>query len=346
MKHRKLCLALLALSLVSSFGFLWLKETGPGADMTVAGGKFLATLSAEQKTVVLLKYDDPARLDWHFIPKATRKGLQVKEMNAGQRQAAHALLSSALSQLGYEKAQTIMSLESILHELEKSKTGGNIRDPQRYYVTLFGEPKLDAKWGLSIEGHHLSLNFVVQDGKIVSSTPSFFGANPAEVKSSTGVGPKPGTRVLKLEETLAFDLLKSLDEQQKKAAVISTEAPKEIRAAGEAQAPSTPPEGLAADKLNDSQRKTLRSLIEAYAANMPKEVADERLKAIREAGVANIRFAWYGASQPGVGHYYRVDGPTFLIEFVNVQPDAAGNPANHIHSVWRDVAGDFAIPRK
>lgn len=312
--------------------------------MTVAGGKFLATLTPEQKAVALMKYDDPARLDWHFIPKATRKGLQVKDMNEEQRKAAHALLTSALSQLGAEKAHTIMTLESILHALEEGKRV-NIRDPHRYFVTLFGEPKLDTKWGLSIEGHHLSLNFVVQDGKIVSSTPTFFGANPAEVKSSVGVGPKPGTRVLKLEETLAFDLLNSLDEQQKKAAVISTEAPKEIRAAGEAQPPTTAPEGLAADKLTDAQRKTLRSLVETYAANMPKEVADARLNAIKEAGIDKIRFAWFGASQPGVGHYYRVEGPTFLIEFVNVQPDAAGNPANHIHSVWRDVAGDFAIPK-
>jgi hypothetical protein len=345
MKHRRLCLTLIALSLISGSGFLWLKETGPGADMTVAGGKFLATLSPAQKAVAVLKYDDPVRLDWHFIPKATRKGLQVKEMNDAQRKAAHALLSSALSQLGYEKATTIMSLESILHALEEGKRV-NIRDPDRYYFTLFGEPKLDAKWGLSIEGHHLSLNFVVQDGKIVSSTPTFFGANPAEVKSSAGVGPKPGTRVLKLEETLAFELLNSLDEQQKKAAVISTEAPKDIRAPGEAQAPTAAPEGLAADKLNESQRKTLRSLIEAYAANMPKEVADERLTAIKDAGVDKIRFAWYGASQPGVGHYYRVEGPSFVIELVNVQPDAAGNKANHIHSVWRDMAGDFGIPRK
>ena len=345
MTHRRFALALALFSVVAGSGWLWLKVTGPGADMTVAAGKFLESLSKEQRAAASMKYDDPARLDWHFIPKDTRKGLQIKEMNDQQRKAAYALLASALSEVGYDKATTVIELEAILRELQKGKQGP-LRDPERYYFTIFGEPKIDSKWGLSVEGHHLSLNFVVADGKVVSSTPTFYGANPATVKSSVGVGPKAGTRVLRKEETLAFDLVKALDEQQRKAAVNSQEPPKEIRAAGEPQPPTAAPEGLAAEKMNEAQRKTLQALLEAYAENMPKPVAQERLAAIREAGLDKVRFAWAGATEPGIGHYYRVQGPTFLIEFINTQPDSAGNPANHIHCVWRDMGGDFAVPRK
>lgn len=346
MRHRTTLLLAGLLCVLVSSGWLWYKIVGPGADMTAAAKKFLASLNDAQRATAQRKYDDPARLDWHFIPKASRKGLQIKDMTAEQRKAAHALLSAALSQAGYEKATTIMELEAILHELEKTKQGGNIRDPERYYFTVFGTPNEQSKWGLSVEGHHLSLNFVVADGRVVSSTPAFFGANPAEVKSSVGVGPKAGTRVLKAEEQLAFDLVNSLDDSQRKTAMLADKAPADIRGPADKQPPGGNPEGLPLSKLTRDQKKTLRSLVEAYCANMPKEVADRRLAAIRESGVDSLHFAWAGATKPGIGHYYRVQGPTFLIEFVNVQPDAAGNPANHIHSVWRDMAGDFALPRK
>ncbi len=345
--HRRITLMLAALcTVLLSSGWLWYKVVGPGADMAVAAEKFLGTLSAEQRKTTQLTYDDPARVDWYFVPRASRKGMQIKEMSAEQRKAAHALLAAALSQAGYEKATTIMELEAILHELEKSKQGGNIRDPQRYYFTVFGTPGEESKWGLSVEGHHLSLNFVVAEGRVVSSTPAFFGANPAEVKSSVGVGPKVGTRVLRAEEQLAFDLLNSLNDEQRKTAMIAEKAPDDIRGPTGTQAPEGKAEGLPVSKLGPQQKTTLRSLVEAYCASMPKEVATWRIEAAREAGVDNIHFAWAGATKPGIGHYYRVQGPTFLIEFVNVQPDAAGNKANHIHCVWRDLTGDFALPRK
>lgn len=346
MRHRLSFLFAALLTVAIASGWLWYKVVGPGADMAVAAEKFLASLDDQQRKTALMSYDDPARVDWYFVPRNQRKGLQIKEMSAEQRKAAHALLSSALSQAGYEKATTIMELEAILHELEKAKQGGNIRDPERYYFTVFGQPGEQGKWGLSVEGHHLSLNFVVADGRVVSSTPAFFGANPAEVRSSVGVGPKPGTRVLKAEEQLAFDLVNSLDEEQRKTALIAEKAPADIRGPTGTHAPAGAPEGLKVANMKPAQKKILRSLIESYCASMPKEVADRRIEAVREAGVDAIHFAWAGATKPGIGHYYRVQGPSFLIEFVNVQPDAAGNVANHIHCVWRDMAGDFGLPRK
>jgi hypothetical protein len=313
--------------------------------MTRNAETFIGTLSDQQRERTVLEYDNPKRLDWHFIPKNDRKGLQIKDMTPEQRQAAHALLKSALSQVGYHKATVIMELEKILHELEKARKGGNIRDPERYYFTLFGKPSSDSKWGLSVEGHHLSLNFVVDKGQVLSTTPTFFGANPAEVKESVGGGPKAGTRVLAKEEDLAFKLLASLDAKQRKIAVVADKAPRDIRSAGEAQAPDAKPQGLPVQGMTAAQAGQLRELIQVYADNMPKDVADARMKAIDGAGWESVHFAWAGADQPGIGHQYYIQGPTFLIELNNTQTDASGNRANHIHSVWRDMRGDFGIPR-
>ncbi len=318
--------------------------TGPA--MTSAAGTFLKSLSDEQRKIVVLDYDTPKRVDWHFIPKDQRKGLQIKEMNALQREAAHALLKAALSQVGYDKATKIMSLENLLRELEKTKKGGPLRDPERYFFTLFGQPSAAGRWGLSVEGHHLSLNFVVDKGHVISSTPTAFASNPATVQNeATGSQPK-GTRLLAQEEQLAFELLQSLNAEQRRVAVFAETALKEVRAAGEPQPPQDAPNGIAAAKLNDNQRKMLERLITVHAGNLPDDVAEDRWAAIRESGQDQIHFAWAGADKPGIGHYYRIQGPTFLIEFVNTQPDAAGNPANHIHCIWRDMRGDFAIPVK
>ncbi|MBX7072254.1 MAG: DUF3500 domain-containing protein [Pirellulales bacterium] len=312
--------------------------------MTEAAQQFLSSLDDAGKAKAQAPFDDQRRVAWHFIPMPTRKGLQIKEMADAQRKAAHALLSAALSEAGYGKAQTIMELESILRALEHDRKDSPIRDPERYYFTIFGEPGLESKWGLSVEGHHLSLNFVVDKNRIVSHTPAFFGANPAVVQAEVGVGPKRGTRVLAQEELLAFELINSLGDDSRKQAIIGEKAPHDLRAAGEPQPPQTAPEGISAANLSVEQQETLRKLIAAYAANMPQAVAAARIEEIGNAGFEKIHFAWAGALQPGIGHYYRVQGPTFLIEFVNTQPDSAGNPANHIHSVWRDMQGDFAIP--
>jgi hypothetical protein len=342
--NRRMLIAVSVLVVIAGAGWFWGNYAGPGGDMTRAGQIFLESLSQQQRSQATMKYDDPARLDWHFIPKDQRKGLQIKDMNEQQRKLAHELLASGLSEAGYDKATTIMSLEAILRELEKARRSGPIRDPERYYFTIFGTPTTDGRWGLSVEGHHLSLNFVIDQGQVVSSTPSFFGANPAEVKATYSVGPKKGTRVLRKEEDLAFQLLSSLDDAQRKQALIADKAPSDIRGPAGAQPPTAAPEGLPAGKFTESQTATLWALLEAYAVNMPKEVGQARLAKVKQAGIEKVHFAWAGAQKPGVGHYYRVQGPTFLIEFVNVQPDSDGNPANHIHLVWRDMTGDFGQP--
>ena len=303
----------------------------------------MATLTAEQKAKGVLPYDTPQRVGWHFIPKEHRKGLQIKDMNPQQRAAAFQLLRDALSQLGYDKTTKIMTLEAILRELEQSRRGGAIRDPERYYFTLFGEPTGTGRWGLSVEGHHVSLNFVVEGPRLVASTPTFLGSNPTVVQHDIAGAPPKGTRVLAREETLAFELLQLLNAEQRRVAILSDKAPRDVRNPESAQSPPYAAEGLSFAKMTEDQQRKLRELIAEYAKNMPEAEEQRRLHEIEHAGYDRVYFCWAGADRPGIGHSYRVQGPTFLIEFVNNQPDAAGNPASHIHSVWRDPRGDFAL---
>ncbi|MBL8851939.1 MAG: DUF3500 domain-containing protein [Planctomycetaceae bacterium] len=343
MKRLRILLLIAAVISVTSAGWTYYRNSTAATALATAAEGFLDTLSAEQRTIAQLPYEAPQRLQWHFIPLETRKGLQLRDMTESQQAAAHALLRSALSQLGYEKATRIMSLESLLHELE----GANrrfARDPLRYYFTVFGDPASTAKWGLSIEGHHLSFNFVVEGDQVVSSTPQVFCTNPAEVKNENQTGIPVGTRILKDEEALAFELVNSLTSEQKQAAIFDATALKEVREPGTPQPPQEPAIGLAAEHMTAAQQKLLRSLLEVYAGAMPAEVADARLAAIDSDGLGTVHFAWAGATEPGIGHYYRLQGPSFVLEFVNTQPDAAGNKANHIHTLWRDMHGDFGVP--
>jgi hypothetical protein len=352
MKRPFFIASLLLFAFVATSAWPYYRRMSAGEGMTSQAAKFLDTLSADQKKIAALPFDSETRVDWHFIPffdkdgKPGRKGLQVRNMDPNQRQAAQALLKSALSEVGYGKATKIMEMEALLWELEKGVQGGQIRDNGRYYFTVFGTPTAEGKWGLSIEGHHLSLNFVVDKGQVVSSTPATFAANPATVMKEVIPAFPKGTRILKGEEQLAFDLLASLTPEQKKVVIAEDKPMEEVRNAGKPQPATGGPAGISAAKLTSEQAKNLRSLISEYAANMPADVAEERLAAIDKAGFEKVTFVWMGAEKPGIGHSYRVEGPTFQIEFVNRQKDAAGNEANHIHCLWRDVRGDFGIPVK
>ena len=350
MSTRRLLAPILAIVVALSATAAWsyYKLAVTGESMGEAATKFLASLTADQRAKAALPYDDKRRIAWHFIPlegDKEREGLKVREMTPEQRTAAFALLKSALSEVGYGKATKIMELESLLFELQKGK-GGPIRDSERYYFVVYGAPTNTGKWGLSIEGHHLSLNFVVDKGQVINSTPTALCANPAVVMNENVPSIKKGTRVLAKEETLAFELLSSLTADQKKVAVIADKSPAEVRAAGEPQPPTDAAVGLAAEKMSGQQRSILQSLLDEYCNALPADVAKHRHEAIEKQGLGQVCFAWAGAQKEGDGHYYRVQGPTFLLEFVNTQPDSAGNPANHIHSVWRDMQGDFALPIK
>lgn len=303
---------------------------------------FLNQLSQEQKAKAKLDYDSEQRVGWHFIPKPTRKGLPLMEMDEEQQEAAMKVLRAAISAAGFDKATKIMQLEGILLKLEGPESASK-RNPLKYYFTVFGQPGAKKKWGLSIEGHHLSLNFVFEGSKCIDSTPQFFATNPAMLKEDFGPGFEKGLRVLRAEEQLGFALVKSLSDEQKAKAMLPGETPQEIRGAGDPQPPTEILPGIAFGALDEKQQEALKKLIRAYTSKMKSSVAKERWALIEDAGMGKIQFSWSGATRQGIGHYYVVQGPTFVIEFINVQPDAAGNPANHVHCVWRDMGGDFDL---
>jgi hypothetical protein len=315
-----------------------------GVKMTDAASRFLDSLAKEQKDRATYPFDSPERTNWWFVPhqkdkKPLRKGLPLSAMTAEQKDLARALLRAGTSKSGYDKATTIMSLESILHDLEKN--GAMVRNPGWYFFTIFGTPSRTSKWGWRVEGHHLSLNFVVDRGKVAASTPAFFGANPANPKrvKKMDLKLKP---ILPEAEDLALDLFASFDEEQRKVARQEKQFP-EIEQGKPIQHVGAPV-GLEAAKMNDKQRGVLRQLIESYAHRMPAEVASGLLAEVKAAGLDRVHYAFArNDNKPGKPHTYRVQGKTFVIEFLNEQPDSAGDPANHIHSAWRCMQGDFGI---
>lgn len=290
--------------------------------------RFLAALTPEQAAVAKMAFDDANRLDWHYIPRA-RKGIPLKDLNESQRKLAHDFLKTGLSAKGYQKTETIISLELVLRELEKNPTR---RDPELYYFSIFGTPSAKDAWGWRVEGHHVSLNFTVAAGRMVATTPSFLGANPAEVRE----GPRKGLRALQAEEDMGRQLLDALDESQRARAVYDAKAPGDIITTFTNKADPLAAAGIPATALTRSQAALLQALVHEYASTMPADLAAERLEKVKRAGWDKLYFAWAGGGQRGQPHYYRVQGPTFLIEYDNTQ-----NNANHIHSVWRDFQGDF-----
>ncbi|NIS62436.1 MAG: DUF3500 domain-containing protein [Proteobacteria bacterium] len=305
-------------------------ESETAVRMAEAATTFLGSLKKDQQTRVLFSLEDEERLNWHYIPRE-RQGLTFKEMDGSQRKLAHALLSSGLSRRGYAKALDIMSLESILGELE-GPARRYPRDPDLYHVTLFGTPSDESPWGWRVEGHHLSANFLVVGGNRIAPTPNFFGANPARVPK----GPLTGLRVLAAEEDLARQLLASLGTSKQARAIIDSEAPADIITTAEPRVKIDDPSGLAAAEMTEDQRRLLMDLLIEYTSRMPRDVADTRMNQIEKEGKAHIHFAWAGSKKQGQGHYYRVHGPSFLIEYDNTQ-----NNANHIHTVWRDLRDDW-----
>ena len=311
-------------------------ERPSGAAMTKAAQAFLAALPDDQRAKASFAYDDTERLNWHFIPRP-RKGLPLKDLGGKSQSAAHRLIASGLSAAGYEHALNVMSLEEILYLLETGDRAArrDRRDPQKYYLSIFGQPTTDGAWGWRLEGHHISLNYSISDGKVVATTPEFFGANPGKVEA----GPGRTLRVLAAEEDLARQILKLSSPEQRKKMLIDAKAPSDIRGGGAPQPDVTPPVGVSLSAMSADQQKLLGELLAEYLRNMPSDVERERTARINAAGRDKIFFAWWGDSAVDKPHAYRVQGPTFLIEYNNTQ-----NEANHIHAVWRDLAGDFNVP--
>jgi hypothetical protein len=291
---------------------------------------WLESLDDAQRAVAVIPFGSDERFNWTYLPQV-RKGLPLKDQTETQRDLALNVVQSALSAAGFQTTERIRSLEAVLRD--DMGESGEVRDPNKYYLAVFGTPTDDGNWGLRYEGHHISLNFTMRGGAMVASTPQFFGANPQEVR----VGPRVGFRAIGEYEDLGRGLLLSLDDAQRVRAVGPDKAPADILTRFDAVA--TPPDaaqGIAYTELTETQRAALMRILETAASIQRPGVAKARLQKLTDAGLGEIRFYWLGSSERGQPHYYRVQGPTFVFEYDNTQ-----NNANHSHTVWRDFNGDF-----
>ena len=321
------------------------------AAMTTAATQFLDSLNAEQRKQATYPLESDEYLRWNFIPTEAfpRNGVRLKDMTEAQQKLAHGLLRSGLSDRGYQTYTAIIALEDILRVVEGARAGGApgaapgggrgggrgggfVRDPGVYFFTVFGQPSATGNWGWRVEGHHISLHFAVSKGAVAASTPSFAGSNPAEVRD----GAEKGKRVLANLEDTGRALVMALDDKQRATAIINQTAPNEIVTNNTLNISPLSPDGLKYSAMTSAQRDLLMKVIDAYAGLMTPDIAAQRMARLKAGGLENIGFAWAGPVERGALHYYRVQGPTFLIEFDNTQ-----NQGNHVHSVWRDFNGDF-----
>jgi hypothetical protein len=305
---------------------LWAGTPRKGEGMEHAARAFLASLDDAKRGRATFALDDARRKDWHYIPRE-RPGLQLGDLDEAQKKSMRSLLGAALSDEGLKKVDGVFLLEGVLRELESSP----MRDPGHYMVSLFGKPGSDEPWGWRLEGHHLSLNFLLSGGR-VAVTPFFLGANPEKVEN----GPHAGLRVLAPEEDLARTLAKTFDAEQRAVGVRTDEAPSDVILGPGRAASFLAPPGIQGAKLREDQRALLAKIAELYPGDLDPSVASAAIDHVRGTPGAELHFLWIGGLEPGQPHYWRVQGQHFAIELDNVQ-----GGASHVHTLWRDLDDDF-----
>lgn len=300
-------------------------------EMARAAASFLSSLTETQHAAATFTFTDEDRQRWNFIPPEMhpRSGITLKALDESQRELARALLMTGLSQRGFMTYSDIVTLERILNALGQERFA---RDPEEYYLAVFGSPDAGDYWGFRFEGHHISLHFTVVAGNITVSTPTFFGANPAVVQD----GEHLGLRALGVKEDAGRALMTALSAAQQQQALINGVAPRDIVTGNTHPIDPLFPTGISAADFNAEQLGLLLELITTYSSQMADAIAELRWQKIAADGTGSITFAWAGSLEVGMPHYYRVQSPSFLIEYDNTQDNA-----NHIHAVWRDFADDF-----
>ncbi|MBN8858373.1 MAG: DUF3500 domain-containing protein [Sphingobacteriales bacterium] len=305
-----------------------------GQSFAAAAKTFVELLNDDQKVKAVLPFDMEERYNFHYIPKDNRKGISMNELDERQKQEAFHLLRMGIASETIKKMQDIMQLEMVLRTLEGRSADDHYRDPGKYFLTIFGQPETNTIWGLRFEGHHISFNFSVNNDTIAAGTPSFLGANPAIVQE----GPQKNKEVLKEETNMAFALLHAFSQQERTKAVIDTNVPGDIITGAGRKAMIEHPQGIRYSEMNGAAQREMLALLQLYIHRYTKLFADDMLKDIKAAGLNNLWFTWEGHTEKKIGNpcYYRIQGPTIIIEYDNTQ-----NNANHIHTVVRDLKNDF-----
>lgn len=303
----------------------------PAADaMLDALQAYMSHLDAEQRQSIGFAFDADERLDWAYTPRE-RVGVPMGGASDAQMADLRALLTTGLGDNGTRQAFQIVALEEVLYEQSGRRA---MRDPGNYFVATFGVPAARGPWGWRFEGHHLSVSFTIIDSRVVSATPAFFGGNPARVPADAPV--HAGLAPFAREQELGWALVRSFEGNQADAVIVAAEAPDDILTTNVPRAEMGAPDGVALADMSAAQRDTLLELLGTFARRMAPELADYQMAKVRAAGIERVHFAWAGGTTEGDRHYYRIHGPTFVIEWDNTQ----GN-ANHVHSVWRDFEDDF-----
>ena len=321
--------------IINSLGIFAQKNTNQKA--LSATQSFLKTLDNEKRSKAFFPYDTDERRSWFFVP-IERKGLPLMDMNEEQKNAAINLINATLSESAKKTTLAIMQLEIILKQIEKLAPENNRRHPGKYYFSVFGTPDPQKLWGWRIEGHHVSLNFSSENGKIISGTPLFLGSNPAIIPEGY---PEAGKQLIKQEETLGIDLLRSFSEEQLKKVIVSDKSPTEIFSSNTAHflKSDSLKMGISFTEMNKIQQQKLVKLISLYVERYPFGFANEFMEKIEKAGLNKLTFVWMGAKDAKIGnggHYYRIQNPVLFLEYDNTQ-----NNANHVHTVIRDLTNDF-----
>lgn len=313
--------------------FLLIADTR-GQSLSAVANDFIATLDASQKPLTIFPFESDERYNFHYFPIDNRKGLPLDKMTEAQKRLVMKLLSTSLTENTVKRINDIIELENILKVLENRKPDDQFRDPGKYHLAIFGEPGDKNIWGWRFEGHHVSFHFSAKDNILVAGTPGFLGSNPAIIPD----GAQKGKEILKSEKVLAFKLLNSLSKDQMKTAVLAGDVPGDIITRVERKALIKDRDGISYAQMTGMQRESFIDLVELYVHRYKKPFADKMLKEIKDAGYDNLRFAWAGHTQTGIGHphYYRIVGPTIIIEYDNTQ-----NNANHVHTVVRDLLHDY-----
>lgn len=305
-------------------------DTSPVASMTLDGvNAFIETLNDDQRVQTLHSLGGEAQTDWTYLP-GERVGLPLRDATEDQRRLMLEIVDHAVSDTGWERIEDIRALEIYLRDVAKSIPA--MRDPNGYFLAVFGEPSKEGTWGLRFEGHHLSLHWVFRNGEVAAAVPQFLGSNPATIPD----GPKAGSRILGRQENFARELLASLTDDQAAAGIQDDKAPRDILTQFHSQAERLPDEGVAFADLDDAQQRLLMNVLHDALAVQTPEVARTQWDNVEAGGKDGIRFLWIGGRADGEPHYFRIQGPTFVYEYNNVQ-----NGAKHVHTVWRDFDGDF-----
>ena len=307
---------------------------GLGQEIATAVRAWLDGLDDSQRRQATFPFESAERFAWAYTP-GHREGLAIRDMRPDQRAAASAIVGATMSPRTAGEIAAVMALETVLGQIEQAAGRGGWlrRDPELYWFAVFGTPGSAEPWSWRVGGHHVAVHATVIGDRVIGSTPSFLGANPAVIPS----GPRAGTATLPGEEAGARALLAELTPAERRAAVVDDRAPADILTGTGRHADAREvPTGVRHAALGRPRQELLEGLVRHYVDRIRGEVADATWSRIVDAGLGDVAFAWAGPDQPGRGHYYAVRGPAFVIEYDNTQ-----NGANHIHAVWRELDNDW-----